>query len=279
MKCRRLKSLVAIWLIQLLLAASNVKADPLLLNPSSPWYGLNFENGWHFDVGLGFEYEPTYAGSDKYVSDVDVSARALYRLGNGNRFFINIGELGGVFSLSPDTQLTAFLEFEEGREYEEDPALTGLKKIDSTIEGQFMLAHRFGNTTLLGGLQPDLSGAANKGLVWFLGMGFDWLSTNKQWRANTTFDISGADGEYMNTEFGITEEESLRTDYEVYQPSRGLKSLTWNLSAEYFVSKSFSLLGSIDTEYYLSEASNSPLISKEGAELTYEANLQFRYRF
>ena len=102
MKCRFLKSLVAIWLIQLLLAASNVKADPLLLNPSSPWYGLNFENGWHFDVGLGFEYEPTYAGSDKYVSDVDVSARALYRLGNGNRFFINIGELGGVFSLSPD---------------------------------------------------------------------------------------------------------------------------------------------------------------------------------
>lgn len=253
--------------------------DPLTLNPASPWYGLDFEPGWHFDAGIGLEYEPTYAGSDKYVSEGDIAARALYRSKGGHRYFISLGELGAVFSLSPDTQLLAFLEYEEERNDEDDSTLTGLDTIDSTIEGQFMLIKRFDNVSVFGVLQPDLTGDANKGLVWFIGAGYDWLSPNKRWRTSTTFDISGANSEYMRTEFGITDTEASRTGYARYQPSGGLKSLTWNIAGEYYFSKHFSLLGSIDTEYYLSEASDSPLIADEGDDVTFEASIQLRYRY
>jgi outer membrane scaffolding protein for murein synthesis (MipA/OmpV family) len=276
----RLKQLSALLLISSLCFAANAKAgDPLTLNPVSPWYGLDFESGWHFDFEVGLEYEPTYAGSDKYISEGDIGARALYSTKSGHRYFVSLGEIGAVFSLSPNTQLLAFLEYEEERNDDDDSTLTGMDTIDSTIEGQFMLATRFGNTTLFGVLQPDLTGDANKGVVWFVGAGYDWLSASRRWRTSTTLDLSGADSEYMLTEFGITSEESARTGYQSYQPSSGLKSLSWNITGEYYFSDNLSLLGSMDTEYYLSEASNSPLIADEGRDLTFEASLQLRYRY
>lgn len=279
MKNTYLKPLVKVGLLSPLLVVANAMSDPLALNPASPWYGTDLEKGWHYDIGVGVEYEPTYAGSDKYVSEGDISGRALYVSQSGSRLYISLGEIGGAFSLSPNTEIVAFFEYEEGREDEEDLTLAGLNPIDSTVEGQIMLATRFGNTTVFSGLQPDLTGNANKGLVWFVGAGFDWLAPNKQWRANTTFDLSGADDEYMRTEFGITPEEALRTEYANYQPSGGLKSLTWNITVEYYISDDLSLLGGIDTEYYLSEASDSPLISDVGSDLTIEASMQLRYRF
>ncbi|MEP0177118.1 MAG: MipA/OmpV family protein [Paraglaciecola sp.] len=260
--------------------AATAKADdPLTLNPVSAWYGLNFESGWHFDFEVGLEYEPTYAGSDKYLFEGGLGARALYSTKSGHRYFVSLGEIGAVFSLSPDTQFLAFVEYEEERNDDEDSTLAGMNTINSTIEGQFMLATRFGNATLFGVLQPDLAGDANKGLVWFVGTGYDWLSNDKRWRTSTTLDLSGADSEYMLTEFGIASEESTRTGYLSYQPSSGLKSLSWNVAGEYYFSDNFSLLGSVDTEYYLSEASDSPLIADEGREITFEASLQLRYRY
>lgn len=274
------KSLSTLLFISSLCFVTTVEAaDPLTSNPISPWYGVDFESGWHFDFEAGIEYEPTYAGSDEYVSEGDIGARALYRSKSGHRYFVSLGEVGAVFSLSPDTQFLAFLEYEEERNDDDDPTLTGMDTIDSTIEGQFMLATRIGNATLFGVLQPDLAGDANKGVVWFVGAGYDWLSANKRWRASTTVDLSGADSEYMRTEFGVTTEESSRTGYLRYQPSSGLKSLSWNVAGEYYFSDNLSLLGSLDTEYYMSEASDSPLIASEGRDLTFEASLQLRYHF
>jgi outer membrane scaffolding protein for murein synthesis (MipA/OmpV family) len=275
-----LKPLSALLLIPSLCFAATAKAnDPLTLNPTSPWYGIDFESGWHFDFEAGIEYEPTYAGSDKYVSEGGIGARALYNTKSGHRYFISLGEIGAVFSLSPDTQLLAFLEYEEERNNDDDSTLTGMDIIDSTVEGQFMITTRFGNATLFGVLQPDLAGDANKGVVWFVGAGYDWLSNDKHWRTNTTIDLSGADSEYMLTEFGVTQEEAARTGYLSYQPSSGLKSLSWSISGEYYFTDNFSLLGSVDTEYYLKDASDSPLIASEGRDLTFEASLQLRYRF
>lgn len=276
---RHLKKCVGTWLLLMFSIAAHTHGDPLALNPASPWYGTDLQAGWHYDVGIGIEYEPGYAGSDKYAIEGDIAARALYRTQSGSRFFINLGEVGGAFSLSPNTEILAFFEYEEGREDEDDATLTGLNAVDSTIEGQFMLARRFENTMLFGGLQADLAGDANKGLVWFLGAGYDWLAPSKRWRANTTVDLSGADEEYMRTEFGITADEASRTGYASYRPGSGLKSLTWNINVEYYISDSLSLLGGIETEYYLSEAADSPLISDEGSDLTVEASLLLRYRF
>lgn len=253
--------------------------DPLTANPSGAWYLQDATQGWHFDIGAGLEYEPGYPGSDEYSTEPDVFARAVYSTQQGHRFFITPGTIGGIYSFTPDTQFVAFLEFEEEREVDDDPALIGLDVIDSTIEGQFVLAHRFGNKQAFVVLQPDLTGDANKGLVWFVGVGYDTFLSDNNWRFATTLDLSGADAEHMNTEFGISTDESLRTGYASYQPGAALKSATLGLQLEYQITPRLSLLGNLETEYYLSEAADSPLIDIEGNEIGIEASLLLRWEF
>lgn len=253
-------------------------SDPLQLNPESPWYALDSEPGWQYELGFGAEIEPTYAGSDNSQSEAGASARALYRTQSGHRIYFGLGEIGAIYSISPNTQFQGFIEYEEGRDRSDDPILESLDRIDSTIEGQFTLAHRFGNSTLFATLQPDLAGDANKGVVWFVGAGHDWLTVNEKWRFGTRLDISGADSEYMRTEFGITSNEALRSGYRAYQPNGGLKSLTLGLSSEYYLSNSLSLLGSMEIENYLSDAADSPLILDLGNKTGIEANIFLRWR-
>ncbi len=274
-----LKSVIPLFICLALFANHSRADDPLTINPFSPFYGQDFESGWHFDVGAGIGYEPTYAGSDKSIVEADLLARAMYRTDSGHRFFINFGEAGAIFSLTPRTQFSAFLEYEDERDDEDDSTLTGMDTIDSTIEGQFMLAHRFGNATIFGILQPDITGDANKGLVWFLGGSYDYLSNNKKWRTSTSINISGGDSEYMRTEFGVTSNESARTRYAVYTPDSGFKSMTLGFGSEYFFSERLSLLGNVEGEYYFSEASDSPLIDIHGTDFTVEANMLVRWRF
>jgi len=261
------------------LQAEAEEIDPVKLNPARPWYKLDAEPGWHYDLILGAEVEPTYAGSKNTQTEASVGAQALYRTESGNRYFIGLGEVGGIFSLSPNTQFLAFLENEEGRDSADEPILNGLNKIEDTIEGQFTLAHRFGNRTVFATLQPDLAGDANKGLVWFLGAGYDWLSESGKWRFASTVDISGADSEYMLTEFGITSAESQRTGYRAYTPSSGLKSATFGLAAEYYISDRLSILNTVELENYLGDAKDSPLIEDLGDSTNIEASTVLRWRF
>lgn len=263
-----------------LLNSPNVlAADPVVQNPLSPWYALDQPTGWHFDLGIGLGQEPTYAGSANTAGEASILAQALYRTESGHRYYLGLGELGGLFSIGPNTQFSAFLEFEEGRDAADDPALTGLNAIDATVEGQFMLARRFGNTSVFAVLQPDLLGKANKGLVWFVGAGHDVFLANNRWRLASRIDISGANAEYMRTEFGITQQEATQTNYSQYQPGGGLKSVSVGLSAEYYFSKRFSVLGSFEAERYLSKAADSPLIAGPGKATTFESSVLLRWRF
>lgn len=267
---------LALMIIPTLAAA---QSDPLQLNPASPWYALDADSGWHIDAGLGVEYEPSYPGSDKYAIEPDAFARALYRTDQGHRYFISLGELGAMFSLSDGTQFQIFLEYEEKRETDDDSTLVGLNEVDATIEGQFMLARRFGNFSTYAIAQPDLTGDANKGMVWFVGAGYDRLLADGQWRLGTTVDISGADSEHMNTEFGITPEEAARTGYREYQTGSGFKSITLGLSSEYWINANLSVLGTIETEFYSDDAAASPLIADFGRRVGVEASVILRWTF
>ncbi|MFK8019997.1 MAG: MipA/OmpV family protein [Pseudomonadales bacterium] len=273
---------ITVPLATLVCVLSNTGAhatDPLQINPASPWYALDANSGWHFDVGLGVEYEPAYPGSDEYSAEPDVFARALYRTDSGNRYFLSLGEVGAMFALSDRTQFQVFLEYEEAREVDDDQALRGLDEVDATVEGQFMLAHRFGNLSTYAILQPDLTGNANKGLVWFVGAGYDRMLENDVWRLSTTFDLSGADSEYMNTEFGISSDEARRTGYREFRASAGLKSASWAISAERWFRPNLSLLFNVEAEYYLRDAADSPLVADLGRRVGIEASATVRWRF
>ena len=156
--------------------------------------------GWTYDVVLGFESEPDYAGSDDNTSEADLLARALYEDEAGHRYFASIGEAGAWWRLDDDWVLGTVLEFEPGRD-NENPALQGLAEQEDTIEGQITLARRFGDFTLAGVLQPDALGRG-KGFVTFAALGYDKMLGDSA-RLYSTVDVSFGDAEHMSTEFGI----------------------------------------------------------------------------
>jgi len=270
---KRLKTLSSLFF----LTASVSAQDPLVMNIESPWYKYTADTGWHYDLGIGLEYEPTYAGSKNYNTEAAVLGRAIYKAESGNRYYVSLGEVGAMIPLSPNTQILAFLEYEDGRESADDDLLNGLNSIDATVEGQFTLAHRFGNKTLFATLQPDVAGDANKGLVWFVGGSYDWFSKNNKWRFSSRVDLSGADSEYMQTDFGVTAQESAASGYQTYTPDAGLKSLSFGFSSEYYISNKLSVLSSVEIENYLDKAADSPLIQDGGDKTGVEASVLLRW--
>lgn len=259
--------------------ASTSFADDNAKNPFGPWYLTDRESGWYFDVFAGVEYEPTYAGSDKYELEPGLNLRAMYKNSHNHRFFVSLGELGGIFQLTENSAFSAVLEYEEGRENKSDNALNGLDKVRDTVEGQFSFFYRFlPNTFLFAVFQPDLLGRG-KGLVYFVGVGNDTLFFADRLRVSTGIDLSFADAEHMQTEFAVSDSESARTGLEAYRPGGGIKSWTGSLVLEYFLHDNWSLWFDSEFEYYTGKARKSPLIRDEGSPFTYELSTGLRWRY
>lgn len=245
--------------------------------PTGFFYLSEAESGWYYDTYLGISSEPTYAGSKRRESEIEANARAFYVTETGDRYYFSLGELGGYWQLNKNLQFIAYLEYEEGRDPSDDIILTGFDEIQSTLEGQFFLVQRWGNTYASVILQPDFL-ERGKGLVWFAALGHDWFIKDN-FRFTLIADISGANSTYMNTEFGISQRESDISGLSYYEPSSGLKSFSTAFEAEYKIDKNWSLLSSVEWEYYLDVAADSPLIKDEGDKSNLTANLLVRYAF
>ena len=243
-------------------------------NLFSPWTGASGVPGWTFDFALGFESEPDYAGSDDNEVEPDAFARALYEDAGSNRYFLSLGELGAWWRLGQTWTLGTVFEYEEARDNENE-ALQGFEEVDATVEAQITLAKRLGDFTLAGVLQPDVLDRG-KGFVTFLGLSYDQM-LSERWRFGATADVSFGDAEHMATEFGISAADSAASGLDPYNPSAGLKSSTLGIQLEHSFSPGFSFLLGLELEHYFSRASDSPLISQEGSDTTYEASIGLRY--
>ncbi len=264
-----------IKLTSILIAVSLIPLNSWAVNP---WQYMNEEREqWYFEATIGVEYEPTYAGSDKYVTEPELELSATYLSNAGHRYFISLGEIGAHFQSQDDLVFSTVLEYEEERDDEDDDTLTGFDEIEDTIELQTTLTKQWGDYFGAIALQYDIEDNG-KGLVWFLAAGkrIEW---SERFDSFIWMDISGADSEHMRTEFGVKPSESQATGLAEYRPGSGLKSATLNIANNYELTENWSIGTQISLEYYFSEASDSPLITDEGDELTAEIGLTLEYSF
>lgn len=246
-------------------------------NPFSLWYLDGAEPGWYFDAFAGIELEPAYTGSDEYSTEPDVSARAMYVSDSGHRYFISLGELGGLFDIGNDLMFAAVLEYEEGRENEDDPILTGFPEVEETVEAQLSLVKRWGNWSAALVAQPDILDRG-KGFVYFAGLAYDTALSDRWW-LSAGLDISFADAEHINTEVGISEDTAAITGLPAYDPDGGYKSSTISFGTGYEINEHWEMLFISEIEVYGGEMADSPLIDQEGDDINYELGIGVRYRF
>lgn len=248
-------------------------------NRFGPWYRDGIDDRWYFDVVLGVESEPDYAGSDDSELEPSIDVRAIWTDRRGNRYFLRLGELGAVFFPARQWALEVFLEYEESREVDENPALRGATELDDTIEGQLTVYRRFGRSTYVAAtLQPDLLGRG-KGFVYFVGAGYDWSNDSGRFFLNPRIDVSWGDREHLEAEFGVTEEHALAAGLDVHAPGGGLKSATLGLLSHVTLTRRMDLVGSLEIETYFGDAADSPLLRDEGTDVTLEATIGLLWRF
>ncbi len=246
-------------------------------NPLSPWYLNDSDRRWNFDALVGVELEPDYVGSDDSEVDLTGFLRAHLKGRKGNRYSFGFEEIGAVFYPGENWAFGVDIENEEGRESENED-LRGLPDGETTLEGEFSLYRRFGDSYAAVTVQVDLLGR-DKGNIFFLAYAYDHLTANERWVLSPRIDVSWGDDEHMQTEFGLTPTQGEIIGQAEYAPGGGLKSVTAGFLTQRFFGRRWSLLGSVEVEHYFSKASDSPLIAVLGSDFNVEATLGAFFRF
>jgi len=232
---------------------------------------------WSIELQLGYEIEPAYTGSDVYVTEPGFNFEVTYSTDAGHEFFVGLGEIGARWELGDDRLLETLLEYEPGRDNEDDSALDGFPEMPDTVEFQVGYEQEIGPFTAEAIVQYDIQNRG-KGTVGFIGLGYrNQINSRLGWQLQS--DMSFADAEHMAIEVGISENTAQQTGYAAYSPESGYKGVTVAMGLEYAITQQLSLRSEIAVEHYGAIMADSPLIKDEGTPTNYEAIVGFQYEF
>ncbi|OLF73971.1 hypothetical protein AWH62_07420 [Maricaulis sp. W15] len=218
-------------------------------------------------LGIVAESSPVYAGSDNRETG---AAPILYGMYD-DRYYVSGDEMGIYWPiLGSEWRLKAGIGYEPGRDPSDDPALANLATMDSTAVLAGGLFRQFGTSAVGFGFEADI-GDAGKGVVTFLGGSYDWHLMDNALTLTAYGDISYANAEHLQTEFGITSLEAAASQadpnpafrYTEYQPSSGLKSAGVGFGARYRLNEQWMIIGNVSGEFFGDEATGSPLVRED----------------
>jgi outer membrane scaffolding protein for murein synthesis (MipA/OmpV family) len=221
---------------------------------------------WEGAIGATASYRPEYSGSARSIAKIspgfflrygrftvtnasgfvtrradDVARGLAMDLGTGDRFRANLA-----------------LRFDAGRGESTSTALTGMGDIKPTVRGRLNLGWKLDGPWRLGGSwSVDLLGKGG-GHFGDVSGGFE-----QRLPGNTVFSgyltVSAAGDRYMQTYFGVSEEQSARSGYAVYKPSSGLRDVGFNLGFRTDLGEDWVFLAGGSASRLVGQAARSPL--------------------
>lgn len=236
--------------------------------------------GWSFTVGAGVEREVEYHGSSEHETEADLEVQADYQSGNGWEFSSNILHNQLRFTLSDRWTQALWINYEDGRKESDSSKgkLAGLGDIDSSIElGAGLIYKATDRLDLYLAGQTYASDDVKKGSVGFLGADYA-LVKGDRFSLNINADISFADSEHLQTEFGINETQAEGSVYSAYKISSGIKSYGVKIHSNYELTPRWSLHAGVDYEVLTGDSADSPLI-QAGDDTEAEISLGVSYHF
>jgi outer membrane scaffolding protein for murein synthesis (MipA/OmpV family) len=245
-----------------------------LVGPSAVF---NTQEGWRYSLGLGLEYEAMYHGSDE--TEVGLSPYAEIAFSKDNwEFQSNIFNNRLIYQATDNIFAIGWVNLEEGRDEEssEEGVLNGMGEIDDQIElgGGFAWQPMDKLTISLVG-QGYAGGDTEKGLVGFLGAHYRFIE-QEDFVFEVGADISFANSDHLNTEFGITDQQANDSGYAAYAIDGGLKSYGLSANGSYAFKENMMVSFGAHYEVYTSDVKNSPIVTTENEM---EVELTFIYQF
>ncbi|OAJ62237.1 structural protein MipA [Paraburkholderia ginsengiterrae] len=230
---------------------------------------------WQVRIGAATSFQPRYEGSDRYHlmtgPSIDVRYKDLFFLSSGEGFGVNFAQgenwrasLAGVYDLGR-------------RGHDDPPELNGLGNINPApglkLSGEYVISKDFplvlradvrryfgGSNGWIGdlGAYMPLPGSTQK-FFWFAGP-----------------NVTLADSNYMNSWFGVNQNQAAHSSYAPYHASAGFKSVGFGVSLVWLFDKHWFATADGAFEQLVGSAGNSPITHRKANGV---ADISINYRF
>lgn len=234
--------------------------------PTRPGAAPLVQPVWEGAVGVLFQYGPSYQGSES--NHLRLRPGLFLRYG---RF--SVTTTGGFVTrrndevqrgLSADLiqrenlRVSLSARLDGGRDDGDDPMLHGMGRIRATVRGRLQAVKDFGaGWKLSAGLSPDLLGRQG-GTLADVGLSYEWRLTPAL-RANAGLGFTAADRRYMQSYFGVTEQQAQRSGHPAYAPGAGLRDIGWGVGLRAELGPNWLGLVNVGATQLLGPTRDSPL--------------------
>lgn len=214
---------------------------------------------WNISVGGGMLVKPTYEGS----SDYDFWPIPYFDIRYKESFFFSPWQGIGYQTKTEDgLSYGLALGFDFGRDEEDGDILQGLDDIDFGFLANLKVGYEMGGLNWGLAYKQEMSGVHG---------GYELeASVSKRlflrsWKSMLNLSLSAtyANEDYLNTYFGISPAEAVRTGFSSYELDGGLKAVTVSGMLVRQINQDWSIVGIANFGRFSSDISDSPIIESE----------------
>ncbi|KLN62445.1 hypothetical protein WH96_02790 [Kiloniella spongiae] len=226
---------------------------------------------WDFTIGAGAGVGPDYEGSDDY----DVGAMPILEASwRDDTFFISVDRgIGATLLRSEHFSGGISLNYDGGRDEDDNSALKGLGDVDDGLEGTAFAEIDLGMYALELDVTQDLSGE-DKGLLASFSAEYRHSFFDERLWISAGPSVSWASEDYMQSYFGVNSKQASRSKYNQHDADAGFKDVGLNLNAIYSFDENWAMTGSLGYARLLGDAADSPFVESKnqffsGLAITY----------
>ncbi len=246
----------------------------------SPWVLAQpvDDDAWHGSVGMGVVSQPRYPGS----SETRAGAMPTFGVTKGR---LQLGALPGAgaslgvgYTLLQEGPwrlgLGVGTSLGKPRTANDGAALSGLGEIPNTTLGTVSGSYTQGAVTASASILSDLGGN-QQGTRALLDLAFKARPMDKL-VLTAGPGITLMNSQYAQTYYGVTAAQSAGSGYSTYKASAGVNALRFGASAEYHLTRDWSLGARLNLSRLQGDAANSPTAEK-GTQASYGMFANYRF--
>lgn len=230
---------------------------------------------WALTVGALGGLRPDYQGSDDYTGFgaplVDLRYRDLFFLSTRDGIGLSVFR-GGGFAAGP------LLRYRFGRDQDDNDALRGLGDIGGTVEGGAFLRWQDGGWVVNVNAAQGLNGGGHRGFSAYASVGYGGRLADR-WSYSVGPNITWADSQFLQTWFGVTPDQAVRSGYRPYSPGSGVKDVGLSGTLTWRFADRAAAVALVEVSRLLDGAADSPIVDQRGSATQAFLGLGLSYRF
>ena len=235
-------------------------------------YTLNESRNFDLDIGLGIINTPKYEGSENSISRTIPFINFKYKK-------LSFNPVSGIkinFFNNENWLLNYGVGLNLGRDPKQDNNLSGLNKINWTLEPKLEAKYKSKYYSVSSELAYDIFQKGHKGfyIKSSLGSGFPFIGLNTFIIPSISFTF--ANNTYLNNYFGIDNNENSSSGYSIYNLSDGIKDISANVIGIYKINDKLSLIANLSYKKLIGQVAKSPIIFKDN-NITTILTLNYNY--